>query len=173
MTRLVATITDAGMQAVFNAASNGIQATISHIGLGDGNYTATPEQTEMVNERQNLPISDTERLSINQIRVAAVASGPASYWVTEAGFYLDDGTLFAIWSNQDQPLGFKAVDGDFIAALDLVLTRVDGNNVTVQTTGPSLAPLIAGPLAKLGTSIVLAHHNILKEKLARREEASQ
>jgi hypothetical protein len=84
--------------------------------------------------------------------------------VTEVGVYLDDGTLFAIWSNQDQPLGFKAENGDFITALDLVLTRVDGNSVTVQTTGPSLAPLVAGPLAANAAAAITAQNIALKNQ---------
>jgi hypothetical protein len=98
---LIPKITDAGIQACFNAYNSGLQAKITHIGLGDESYTPSSEQTQLVNEIQRVIIADGERVSPQQIHVTGVASGEDEYWVKEIGFFLEDGTLLAVWSDNN------------------------------------------------------------------------
>jgi hypothetical protein len=99
---LLPVITDAGLQACFNATNDGLKCEITHIALGDATYTPTSDMTALVNERQRVPVSDGNQVSPQQICVSGLVDGEDEYWVKEVGFILDDGTLLAVWSD-DQP----------------------------------------------------------------------
>lgn len=118
---LIPKITDAGIQACFNAWNSGLQCEITHIGLGDATYIPTSEMTALVSERQRVPIADGERVTPQQIHVTGVASGTTEFWVKEVGFFLEDGTLLAVWSDNN-PLS------------TLTYSRVGASDGTVAVT---------------------------------------
>lgn len=134
-------ITTAGLGAVFNATHDGVNANISHIALGDGAWSPTADASELENEINRISISGGERLGEHQIHITAVENGAQEYWIREVGFYLDDGTLFALWSDTDQALAYKAANVDVLLAFDLVLSAVpDGRVDVLGTGGVNLAP---------------------------------
>lgn len=96
---LVPLITDAGLAASFNASNTGISATITHVGVGSGSYTPTTDQTGLVSEKQRVPVADGEKSAPTQIHLSAIVEGSDQYWINEVGFFLEDGTLLAVWSD--------------------------------------------------------------------------
>ena len=108
MSLIVPVITENGLAALFNASSTGLDCKISHIGLGDMTYTPTADMTALVNQLQFVPIAGGEKITTNEIRVSAEITGDLEYFVKEVGFFLDNGTLFAVWSD-DQPYSVNII----------------------------------------------------------------
>lgn len=131
MSSILPIITDAGLAAAFTAANTGVEAVIAWIALGDQGYTPTRTRTALGNERNRLPAANGQRISATQVRFDAIFSGGAEYWVREVGFFLDDGTLFAVWSDPAAPLAFKSSLLDLVLSLDLSLTAVPPGSVTI------------------------------------------
>ncbi|VVN67280.1 hypothetical protein PS726_00176 [Pseudomonas fluorescens] len=138
MTALIPVITTNGLAAIWNADSTGVAAQITHIALGAEGYDPDREQLGLRDERQRVAIADGQRVSDTQIHVTALADGEAEYWVKEAGFYLADGTLFAVWSSPT-PMAYKAAPVPLLLGFDLVLAALPANSVTVIGTGANLS----------------------------------
>ncbi len=128
-------ITTAGLTAVLNATNDGLSARITHVALGDAAWTPDNSATALQNERRRVTVSNGERIQPTQIHITAVENGSTEYWIRELGFYLDDGTLLAIWSDPEQPLAFKAAGVDILLAFDLVLSALPDDSVEVVGTG--------------------------------------
>ena len=128
-------ITTSGLGAVLNATSDGFAARITDIALGDEAWTPDNSAVQLRNERRRIPISNGSRIQSNQIHITAVENGEEEYWIREIGFYLDNGTLLAIWSSEDQALAFKAAGVDVLLAFDLVMSALPNDSVEVVGTG--------------------------------------
>lgn len=138
---LIPLITSAGLQAVLNATNDGVQARISHVALGDAGWEPTVTDTQLVSERNRVAVSNGTRIQATQIHITAVENGATEYWVRELGFILDDGTLFAVWSDPTQALAYKAADVDLLLAFDMLLSALPADSVTIDGTGGvNLAP---------------------------------
>lgn len=148
-TTLMPVITQAGLQAVFNASNSGLQAEIIEIALGDQGWQPDNSATALRNERRRVQVAGGERIAPTQIHITAVEDGTElEYWVREVGFYLADGTLLAIWSHDTQALAYKATGVDLLLAFDMALAALPAESVTVVGTGGvSLPP---GTTDKLG-----------------------
>jgi hypothetical protein len=135
-------VTQAGLQAVFNSTSSGFQANVTSIGLGEEGWIPDESATSLKNEKRRIVIGSSNLISDTQIHITAIEEGDEhSYWVREVGFYLDDGTLLAIWSNPDHPIAFKAAGVDLLIAFDLALGALPKNSINVIGTGTvSLTP---------------------------------
>lgn len=147
-------ITDAGLQAAFNAASTGLNAEITHIALGTGNYTPTADQTGLVVERMRMPIADGKMLDAKQLHVTAIADDAQAFWVREVGFFLADGTLLAVWSEPGVSLAYKSADVQLLLAFDLALAALPADSVVVQSTGADLSLNFAAELARMATASI-------------------
>ena len=91
-----------------------------------------------------MPISQSRRMSPNQIHITAIENGDKSYWVREVGFILSDGTLLAIWSHPTQALAYKSNDIDLALAFDLGLSALPADSIVIDGTGSlDLAPATA------------------------------
>lgn len=133
-TTLTPVITSAGLNAVWNAQSTGLEATIAAIALGDGGWVPDNTATALHNEKRRIPVEGA-RVNPTQIHLTGVEDGSLEYWVREVGFYLADGTLLAIWSDADQALAYKSAGVDLLLAFDLVLSALPAESVTVDGTG--------------------------------------
>lgn len=151
---LLPTFTTAGITAVFNATNTGLQAEISHIAIGDAAYTPDTGQTELQNERERIPVAGGARVDWNRIHVTALAQGNESYWVKEIGFFLDDGTLLAVWSDPDNVFAYKMTDVDLLLAFDLILTPLPPDSVTVTEVEAPLLLTMAEECARCATALV-------------------
>jgi len=147
-------ITNAGLQAAFNASSTGLAANITHIALGSGSYAPNAAQTGLTNEVMRVPIADGKMLDAKQLHVTAIASGVQQFWVREVGFFLADGTLLAVWSDTGIALAYKSASVDLLLAFDLALAALPANAITILSTGASLNLNFAGELAELATASI-------------------
>ena len=139
MTALVPTLTLAGLNAVFNAEGDGLQAKLTHIVLGDESQTPSPSHTSLGNQRRRIAIADGEKTDDRQLHITGVVDGDGpEFWVREVGFELEDGTLLAIWS-ADQPLAYISNNVPLLLAFDLRLEALPADSVTIVTTGANLS----------------------------------
>lgn len=138
---LIPIITQSGLQAVLNATHDGLQAKITEIAVGEGAWSPTESATALKQEQHRIPVSNGRRLQPTQLHITAVDSGNKAFWVREVGFYLEDGTLFAIWSHPTQALAWKAAGVDLLLAFDLMLSALPADSLTFDGTGGlNLAP---------------------------------
>ncbi|WP_281559408.1 phage tail protein [Thalassomonas sp. RHCl1] len=151
-TILTPTITEAGLQALFNAQSNGLQAQISAIALGDSAYTPQQNRTALTSEKNRIKISSGTLVSPTQLHMSVIDDSNKTFWVREVGFYLDDGTLFAVYSEPDKTLAYKSPEVDLLLAFDLALSGVPAGSVNIIDQGVDLNILIAPELAKMATA---------------------
>lgn len=153
-TALQPLITKAGLAAIWNATSTGVQAEIAYIGLGSQGYTPTVDQKALRAQVVKYPVSGGEKLSSSLIHLTALADDDKAFWVREVGIYFADGTLFAIWSSPDTPLTYKAAGTELLMAYDLSLEALPADSVTIVSTATGLNLTLAGPLAAQSTALV-------------------
>lgn len=145
-------ITEVGLAAIWRTSDDGVSARITHIALGDSGYLPTQTQTRLRTEKARYPISDGKRLANNQLHLTAVADGDKAFWVREAAFLLEDGTVLAVWSDPATPLAYKSPGVDLLLAYDLTLSALPADSVTVQSTGAGLNLTLGAELAALATA---------------------
>ncbi len=153
-TALQPLITKAGLAAIWNATSTGVQAEIAYIGLGTQGYTPTVDQKALRAQVVKYPVSGGEKLSNSLIHLTALADDDKAFWVCEVGIYFADGTLFAVWSSPDTPLTYKAAGTELLMAYDLSLEALPADSVTIVSTATGLNLTLAGPLAAQSTALV-------------------
>ncbi|RDL18506.1 tail-collar fiber protein [Pseudomonas sp. URMO17WK12:I10] len=153
-TALKPLITKAGLAAIWNATSTGLKAEIAYIGLGDQGFTPTVDQTTLRGLVAQYPVAGGEKLSSSLIHLTALADDGKAFWVRSVGFYLADGTLFAVWSSTGDPLTFKPAAGDLLLAYDLSLEALPADSVTIVSTATGLNLTLAGPLAAQASALV-------------------
>ena len=134
-------ITELGLQRLMSAAQSDESVTITQVALGDVGWTPTASATELQHECYRTAISGTLRINDTQQHFTFIVQGTSEYWIKEIGLILDDGTLFAIWSDTAHPLAWKAANVDFIFGYDLVLTELPSDNIVIETSNTlNLAP---------------------------------
>lgn len=186
-TALIPVITEAGLAAVFNQSATGLAAEITHIAVGDRAYTPTQEQTSLRHEVARFPIADGKMATPTQAHMTALDDTQREYWVREVGFFLSDGTLFAVLSNPTQPYAYKTAGNDFLHAYDLLLTAVPAGSVIVNSTGARMSLYFAEEFAQIGATALdnlltnflqteqinalNAQRTILAERLKRTEQS--
>lgn len=105
-TPLEPTITQAGIEAAFNASQAGIDLELTHIGLGRGLYTPVGTELALDDEVVRVTIGGGGQIAPTQVQVfaSAVAPTPADIgWIGEIGIYAGS-TLFAVYSRPLTPL---------------------------------------------------------------------
>ena len=130
---LAPTVTDAGLNALINAQGTGLAVSISHIALGAAGYNPQSSLTALVDEKMRVPVASGHNLGGGHFHVIALAQGEAEFFVREMGFVLEDGTLFAVWSDPSQILAWKGEGVDLHLGFDLSLTAMPAESVTVVT----------------------------------------
>jgi hypothetical protein len=170
MTPLIPKITDVGLRALINAQSDGLSARISHIALGDGNghgYAPAGNETALRRERVRVPIGGGERIAPHELRVEALVDTGPSHWVREVGFVLEDGTLFAVWSDKQTPLAYKTAGVPLALAYYLALQGVPPDSVDITVSGPTVNLTVDGPIIAIATSIVGLQRRAVATEVAR------
>lgn len=138
MTALIPVITTKGLAAAWTADNTGVAAKITHIALGSNGYSPSKGQISLQAEKKRYAIADGQRVGDTQIHVTALADDPSEFWVKEVGFYLEDGTLFAVWSAAN-PLAYKSALVPLLLGFDLVLDALPAGSITVVSTGANLS----------------------------------
>jgi len=155
-TPLVPVLTRKGLAAVANAQGTGLLATISSIAVGRGTlqsgvykgYVPTDAATALQGEMARVPILSGARRDPSGFSVLALlpASSPGEYPINEVGFFLTDGTLFALWSEVANPLAYKSLQADVDLGFDLLLQAIPTNLLALSVLNPDV-PDTAGALA--------------------------
>ena len=134
-------VTEVGMQRLAEASQTEHAVNIAHIALGDHSWTPTAQATQLQHECQRVALTGERSISETQKHFSFVIQGETEYWVREVGFILDDGTLLAIWSDEEHPLAWKAAHTDLLLGYDLALTDLPTDNVVIEATNElNLAP---------------------------------
>lgn len=167
MTALTPVITNAGLAAIVSSQNDGVNAKITHVALGSSGREPTKAERSLVNERLRVPIAGGSRVSDTQIHLTALAEHPTlNFWVYEIGFFLEDGTMLAVWSDTN-PLAYKSAGVDLLLAFDLVLSALPAASVTVEE-GDSALSLAA--TAEQLTQMAAAQMAEMNRGLAREDE---
>ena len=134
-------ITNAGFQEVINAEANGTAPVVlARVGFGRGQHEASVTQAALVDEFKQ--IDTIAGGSISELNVMHLTVNDAStddYAVYEVGVYTDSGVLFAVYS-QTTPIVQKVAASEVMMAIDIALTNVNPESVTVGDTNFDLGP---------------------------------
>ncbi|OHU87815.1 MULTISPECIES: phage tail protein [Pseudoalteromonas] len=128
-------ITQAGLNAAVNAKEKGLSVHLSHIAIGDQGYTPERTQTQLKNERDRVPTGDAVDFKNGQFRVSGKFTSDTSYSVKEVGFFLSDGTLFAVWSHPTNVLFYLTPLATVVQGFDLLLSAAPHDAITVTHEG--------------------------------------
>lgn len=148
-------ITEAGFAAALAAKTGGFAVDITHVAVGSSGYVVPTNangkatQTELFGEQQRVEIQDARDVGNGQTDISFVIDGEGDYFIKEVGFFLDDGTLFAIASHPTQGLIWKSSISRAAIALELVLEAVDPTSINIVSAGPSLNLLMTTEFAVL------------------------
>ena len=133
-------ITDAGLAEVINAEQSGTAPVVlSHIAFGRGQYTPTADRTELENEFKRFDAIAGGSVGDNVVHLTLTDATTETYTVYEVGVFTSSGTLFAIYS-QTTPIIQKAALSEIMLAVDIVLTNINPDSVTVGDTTFVLPP---------------------------------
>lgn len=158
-TRLVR-FTNAGLAELVQAKNQGLKGAITHIAAGTSRYTPTGAETTLKTERQRVAIADYEDLGSQQIRIAGLFGGALEYEVGEFGFFLESGTLLAVYSVAGQLLSYKAATAKLLQKFTLDISALPTNSVTVTVGTENLNILMTEELATVATANIdnMARH---------------
>lgn len=123
-------ITDAGRAEIINAENTGTApVTISEIGFGSGQYTASATQTALVSETKRLNTISGVAVGDDTIHITGRDESNDSYDVFEIGLFLESGTLFAVYS-QNTPILNKSAQSIALIAIDILIQSLNPTSVT-------------------------------------------
>lgn len=151
MTSLIPIITNLGITKIFNATNDGLQGIISHIAVGDASYVPTAGQTALISEKARIPVSSGRVIDGKTLHISGLFESASSYWVREIGFFLSDGTLFAVYSRLNNAIAYKNADTNLLLAFDLTLMNVPSGSVTIPAAVQDINLSIAAELAQIAT----------------------
>lgn len=124
-------ITKAGRKELINAEQNGIAPIVlTEVGLGTGVYTASEDQTELLQEFKRLDTIAGGAAGDSVLHINVSDASDESYTVTEVGVYTETGTLFAVYS-QSAPIVQKTELSVMLLVLDMVLTNINPESVEI------------------------------------------
>ena len=131
------TITSLGLSKAVNADLQGLALKITHVGIGLNGYEPNKAQTKLQNEVVKVQIHGGKKISENQVHLTALFEDDGEIKGREVGFYLSDGTLFAVDSDPVHIIMYKSGSNGsaVIESFDLVLDSVPPNSITVDVTG--------------------------------------
>lgn len=134
-------ITNAGFQEVINAEANGTAPVVlARVGFGRGQYEASATQTALVDEFKQIDtLAGGSIAELNVMHLTVNDASTDDYAVYEVGVYTDSGVLFAVYS-QTTPIVQKVAASEVMMAIDIALTNVNPDSVTVGDTNFDLGP---------------------------------
>lgn len=159
MEALMPVITNRGLAAAIDADELGIQARVSHIAFGDaggssGRYSPSVAQNALVRERVRIPVGGGDVVGPTEISLQALLDTGPTFNINEVGFFLNDGTLLAIWADPETSLATKTAGVPLAVAYNLALAGIPPGSITLNISGPSVNLTIVGPLAQTAASFM-------------------
>lgn len=128
-----AIITQKGIDSAVSADKNGISAEITHIGVSETGFTPSRSTQSIPNEIFRHEITSGGKKGPGQLHISCILED-GEYSAKTIGFYLSDGTLFAVWSHPSNVLFHKTHGARVIQAFDLVLESIPVDSVVINTT---------------------------------------
>jgi hypothetical protein len=130
-------VTQVGLDKATQADVQGVNLKITHVAVGLNGYTPDNTMTALQNEFARVAISGGKNINDNQVHLTAMFEGEGEINGREIGFYLEDGTLFAIDSHPTDIILYKSATtgARALEGFDLVLDGVPPNSITVDITG--------------------------------------
>lgn len=135
-------ITDAGVNAVFVATTEGEKVNIVSFGVGDGDgsyYMPTTDMTELVNEKWRGAVGayEVNKNSPNMIDVrATVPMDVGGFTIRELAVFSDDGTMVAIANTPDIEKVYmeNGIFGAVDVTMKIVLTNAGTLNFIIDSS---------------------------------------
>ncbi|KZN45695.1 phage tail protein [Pseudoalteromonas luteoviolacea] len=129
-------ITQAGLNAAVDAQGKGLSVQLSHIAIGELGYTPERSQTNLKNEVNRVEVSEGINYQNGQFRISGkFTTEQSNVAVREVGFYLSDGTLFAVWSHPRNVLFYLTPMSTVIQGFDLLLSAAPADAISVSSSG--------------------------------------
>ncbi len=142
-------ITDGGIAAAIRAGDLGIEYKITHISIGTDGYVPDPTQTELSTEVQKKALTRSALVAPGQLHFETVWDGDEEFEGKELGYWLEDGTLFAVDSRDGDVITFKRKDTVVTEACELNLAASTIENITVELLGSPYASETVAGIAKI------------------------
>ncbi|MBB5515763.1 phage-related tail fiber protein [Rubricella aquisinus] len=158
-------VTEAGFNAALAAETGGFSVDVTHVAVGSSGYAVATNQVGratqlgLVAEEQRVAIQDARDIGNGQTDISFVIDGPGSYYIREIGFFLADGTLFAVASDPVTALMWKSDVSRAAIALELVFEAVNSSAIQIVAAGPDLTLLMTREIA---TVSAIAMRNALE-----------
>ena len=139
-TKLIPVLTEAGKQAVFKADTANIEVNIKYIGVGSGQYEPTADRTSLQDEKLRVEIlsSSVDKTNYQMTLNTIFKDEESEFYINEFGIYLDDGTLFAVWSSTEKTLAYKSIWSKPIFAFTLKIVDVNLDAINIIDNGLDL-----------------------------------
>ena len=145
-------ITNAGIAASIHAGELGVSYKITHIAIGLDGYLPTLDQTQLKNEVAREALTRGSVPALGQLHFEAVFADKKEFEGKEIGYYLEDGTLFAVDSREGEILSLKRSNTTITEALELNLAGSSIENITVELMGTPYATEEVAGIAKIITN---------------------
>ncbi|RYU62184.1 phage tail protein [Aliivibrio finisterrensis] len=145
-------ITDAGIAASIQASNLGVSYKITHIAMGASGYAPTHNQTSLRDEIVRRPITQGSIPALGQLHFEVLFDGDIEYEAREIGYFLEDGTLFAVDSREGDIISIKRSDTAIAEVFDLTLSGSEINTITVEILGAASATERVAGIAKIVTN---------------------
>ncbi len=150
--------TEAGHAARMAAVAGGFAVNITHIALGARGYTvpinATTGRstaTALRSERDRAEIQDVRNVSDFQKDISFIVEPDEEYYIREIGFFLADGTLYAVASHPTLALDWASPQTRNLFALEYIIEDGDAASFNIISNGPPLNLLMSREFAVLST----------------------
>lgn len=133
-------ITSAGLASLVNAQGGGTDPIrIVSLGVTENAFVMAPTLTSIPGELKRITAVAGEAVDASIIHMTAQDVSPDIYELRGLGLYLDDGTLFAVYS-QPTPLFRKVSVSFFLLALDVGFSNGVAGEITFGDTSFLMPP---------------------------------
>ncbi|OCH17001.1 phage tail protein [Aliivibrio logei] len=145
-------ITDAGIAASIQAAELGVSYKITHIAMGATGYVPTHNQTTLRDEIARKAITQGSVPTLGHLHFEVLFDGDIEYEAREIGYFLEDGTLFAVDSRDGDIISIKRSDTVITEVFDLTLSGSEIETITVEIIGAANATERVAGIANIITN---------------------
>ena len=127
-------ITSAGLKEVVNAEHNGTAPIkLTHIAFGTGKYAPSAERTSLEAEFKRFDAISGGAVGDNVLHVSARDASSESYVVHEIGLFTENGTLFAVCSDE-MPLIQKSARSQALLSIDMAVVGFSAESIVLGDT---------------------------------------
>ncbi|MGL4508249.1 MAG: phage tail protein, partial [Aeromonas sobria] len=131
-------ITTAGLAAAVQASTLGKKCEITHIGLSATPGTAAVGDKTLPGEAFRVPVADGRVINEYQVNVSGlIMDTHPSLSIHGIGFYLSDGTLFAL-HRETAPFLNHTAGTTLLVGMDMVMNNIPSDVIHVESTGANL-----------------------------------